>query len=434
MVRRPIVGSDYGIWGGLENEFLSVAHNADGTLKSLGRYLYLPLGWDDAWIAAKANAGSQRVDITAIGDSITNGWNATDIMVDSWWAKFRASLLASNSLAGDFYSMLYSSSFAINYGGPGTATPPLIVSGAYGDQYSGTYGAFGINMYTSGFASPLLTCTPPYDVVGFDIIYLDFAAGTWNYKIDSGSTVNVTCTGPSSFDGAIVKKITITGLAVGTHTLTINAPNAGGICNIEGITAYKATTGLCFANMGIPGQGLYTGSQVGNALANTTQFPPDRIALYQGYQGTTASPTSLIGLGFPAQPDLAIIALGVNDAGQSVSRANFRDTLDRLIWSLRYGKNDACSIIIMAMWAPDGTAASSTTVTSYDYDSVTHAAYRDLKAAMLECAQVNNCAFVDVHSLFGRFPVTNQWIASTSDLHPSSAGHLKIANLIGTIV
>lgn len=399
-----------------------------------GPYYYLPSGWDTAWQNAKANAGSQRTYVTGIGDSIMNGAWATDIMIDSWWANLRTSLLTNNTLGGDHYGLMYSAAGVAVGGGPGTATPPIVISGVNNTNYGIFAGAFNYIAYSETAQTPYITCTPPYNVVGFDIVYLDHIAGTWTYQVDSGSTTTVTTTGSGSPNDSL-KKVSITGLTSGSHTLKINSPATFGVCDIIGVTGYTtASSGLCFANMAWPGLGLVIGSPTGNDLFDTTNAPPDRLALYQGYQGPTSSPTSLTGLGFPAQPNLAIIALGVNDAIASVSRANFRDALDRLVWSLRYGKSDACSIIIAAMWCPDGTIGSSTTVANQDYSSNAYTAYRDLKAAMLECAQVNTCAFVDVQGLFGRTPITNGWITSTSDLHPTSAGHLKIANLLSAIL
>ena len=179
--------------------------------------------------------------------------------------------------------------------------------------------------------------------------------------------------------------------------------------------------------------GLVTGQSANNALSDTGKFPVDRRSLYQGYQGTTATPTFLTGLGFPTQPDLAIIALGVN-ANQSVSKANFRDALVALVGSLRYGKSDACSIVIMPCYTADGQIASSTAVTNQDYTASAAAAYRDIKAAMLEVAQTYECAYVDIHQLFGRTPVANGWITSATNIHPTVAGYSKMANLLKSIL
>jgi len=399
-----------------------------------GPYYSLPDGWDIAWKTAKANLGIQQAAIVGIGDSITQGWGATDFMVDSWWAKLRSVLLAGNTLAGDHYGLLYSDAFTTGTSGPTTATYPLLFGGTYNTDYGPNPSGYNYLAYNNGALTPFVTVTPPYDVVGFDILYIDVSAGTWTYQVDSGSTTTITCTGSGSAANSIVKKVSITGLSSGSHTLTINSSSDAITCNVLGVTAYADTSaGLLFGNMGWPGMGLITGSVANNALADTAQFPPDRLALYQGYQGTTASPSSLTGFGFPAAPDLAIISFGVNDSYQGVSRADFRDALNRLIWSLRRGKSDACSIIICAMWAADGTAADSTHVANSDNADGFSNAYHDIKSAMLECAQMNTCAFVDIHGAFGRAPVANGWIGS-GDIHPSDDGHSKIAALLSAIV
>jgi len=395
-----------------------------------GSYLSLPAGWDTAWKAAKGKIGSQCVTVVGIGDSILAGQNSTDILVDSGWARLRASLLAANgnALGGDHYSLLYSA-----LDGMSTANPPLVVSNNSANYYCGfNWGRFAAN----ALIAPYVTCTPPYSVTGFDILYLDFAAGNFTYSVDGGAATTITTTGPGTAAGAIVKKVSITGFPLGSHTLSINANTSGAnTCNILGVTGYtSSSSGLCFANMGWSGMGLVTGQSANNALSDTGKFPPDRLALYQGYQGTTASPTALSGLGFPSQPDLAILALGVNDANQGVSRASFRDALERLVWSLRYGRNDACSVAIVAMYTTDGTLTTATSVANQDYTNNVATAYRDLCAAMVEVAQTQGCAFVDVHGAFGRTPITNGWVHAVNDIHPTPLGYQKIATLLQSIL
>ena len=85
------------------------------------------------------------------------------------------------------------------------------------------------------------------------------------------------------------------------------------------------------------------------------------------------------------------------------------------------------------MWAADGTVADENHVTNSDNADGNSDAYHDIKAAMLECAQMNTCAYVDIHGAFGRTPVTNGWIVS-GDIHPSDSGHTKIADLLGAIL
>jgi hypothetical protein len=404
----------------------------DTPLPISGPYYYLPTDWDAAWKAAKSAVGSQRISVVGIGDSDTAGEGASDIVTTAWWPRLRSALLSANGnrLGGDHFGVLYTP--AVNL--PKSSTP-LTMGGTINTDWTAYYNSFNNVIFNNNAQTPLWTCAPAYNVVGFDILYQDFQAGSWTYNVDGGSNTTVTVTNNGTYATAQVKKISITGLTSGLHTLHINSSSTTNSCTILGITAYASTSGICFANNGWQGLGLVNGDVYNNALLDTSLTPVDRLAMYQGYTGIPSAPTALSGLGFPAQPDLAIVALGINDAIASVSRADFRNGLERLIWSLRYGKNDACSIIIVAMYCPDGTLTnSSTTVANMDYTNAAYVAYRDIKAAMLECAQANNCAFVDVHSAFGRQPIANGWVTSASNLHPTDAGHLKIATLLGALV
>lgn len=399
------------------------------------QYLYLPAGWDTAWQAAKKASGSTPAVVAAIGDSITAGQNSSDIMGTSWYAKMRAAILAQGyTLGADYYGLLYSSAIG------GLSLPngaPVVVNGTNGTNYAVNYSAYNRMIFSATTAlSSLVTCTPPYNVVGFDIIYLDYASGTWSYQVDGGTATTVTTTGPGTGAGCMLKKVSITGLTAGSHTLAINSiGTTANVCNIIGITAYAVqSSGIRFANHGWPGLGLVNGNATHNALADTGQFPPDRLALHQGYQGTTAAPTALSGFGFPAQPDLAIVALGINDASFGTTATQFEDNLRRLIQVLRYGKQDSCSILIIGMYTADNLVQSSTTVPSTDYTAAATAGIQELYDGMRMVAQEYGCAYASVHTMMGRTPASNGWTASATNIHPTDAGYAKIATLIGQVI
>ena len=405
--------------------------NIAQTSIALGPYLYLPSGWDTAWKTAKAAIGSQRAYITGIGDSIMSGQGSSNILTTSWWALMRSAILAANGnqLGGDLFGMNYT---PMGYNPPGS---PLTLYGVQNTDYYWAYAAFSWALFSNSTVKiPLISCTTSYPVTGFDIIYIDYVPGVWTYNIDGGSNTTVTCTGNGAFANSIVKKVSITGLTSGVHTLNINSPDTNAACVILGITPYASSSGFCFANMALASFGLVQGSAANASLSDTALMPPDKLSLYQGYTGKTSAPTALTGFGFPAQPDLAIIAIGVNDAGTSITRIQYRDALDRLVRCLRFGKSDACSIIIAAMYQADGTLATSTAVTNQEFTQWGLTPYHDFRAAMLEVAQCRNCAFVDVYSAFGNKPVSNGWITSATDIHPTNAGHAKIASLMGSIV
>lgn len=393
---------------------------------------YLPTGWNNAWINAKQQSGNRQVNVVFIGDSIMAGWNASDMLQTSFYGLIRNSLISNNAnrLCGDHYPLVYSSTVNDIVGGPGTATYPLTVNGVNGTNYLIVDGAYSNQILNLIAQDGMVVCNPLYPVIGFDIVYMDYNAGSWTYQIDGGGANTVTTTGPNTNDGATIKKLSITGLPLGNHTLTINALATVQTCIIIGITTYIANTGIAFCNNSWPGMGLYNGPGTNQNLWMTASAPPDRISLYQGYQGTTAAPTALSGFGFPAQPDLAIIGFGVNDAGMSTTRPQFRDALTRLVQSINYGKNNNVSIIIAAMWCADGTLASSTTVANQDQTSDMLTFYHDIQAAMLEVAQSYNCAYVNIHSLFGQLAITNGYIGDPSSEHPTDLGHKLIANTL----
>lgn len=395
------------------------------------QYCYLPTGWDAAWQAAKANSASAPATISAIGDSVTAGQGSSDALNKAWFPLLRQYLLNSGlTLGADYFDTKYASGL----GGPTMSSYPFVQHGVSTTDYVTSYSMYNqFTRNTTTVLTPWLTFTSPYNVTGFDIIYLDYATGTpgWTYNVDGGANTNVNTTGPGTNAGSIVKKISITGLTSGIHTLNINTVGVSAACVIAGVVAYASTTaGLRFANHGWPGMGLVASNPTINSLADTTQLPPDRLALHQGYQGTSASPTALKGFGFPAQPDLAIVAFGINDAVNAGSATTFRDALRRLCQVLRYGKSDACSILICGMYWGDGSAVGASSVNSSDWTGTQYPALEDFYEVMRRVAREYNCGYVTVHTMLGRTPVANGWTTSATDGHPTDAGHSKIATLL----
>jgi hypothetical protein len=399
--------------------------------------LILPDGWDTAWRAAKANSATSAATVSLIGDSISIGSYATDIMLTTYWAKLRAQLTAAYTLGADFYSFAYSSAIGglYNYS---MATPPVVLHGVTSTNWLAYFCGYNYGIFNaaSGGQTPMVAVTPPYNVVGFDIVYIDYNSGTFTYNVDGGSNTTVTSTGNNTSPNAIVKKASVTGLTSGSHTLNINSGSTVNTCNILGVACYaNQSTGIRFVNHAWSGMGLNNSPTAHNFLADTTMFPVDRLALHQGYQGTTASPSSLTGFGFPTQPDLAILAMGVNDIQASVTAGTFEDWIRRAVQVLRYGKNDACSILILGMYLPNTDAPGSTTfVRASDMTSTPYTGMMELYDSMRNVALEYNCAYGAVHTQFGQQPATNGWVTSASNLHPTDAGHTRIYNMLASAI
>lgn len=399
----------------------------------LHKYFYLPDGWNDTWVAAKANNANTPAWLTGIGDSVMIGQNASNYLTKSFFSLLRTNLLTKYSLYGDFYSMDNTS----NWGNVNASSPsfPIVVNAV---SPSTTYAVFGRTIsFGSNLAFPAVTFTTPYACTQVDIYYVDYASGTWGYNVDGGSTTIVTNTGPGTAAGAIVKKVSLTGLSNTTHTIQVGGAGASQNANVPlfaGFACYSnPAAGVGFANMGVNGMGIFTGAQTNNNLSDQNKWPVDRVALYQGYQGTTASPTAQSGFGFPTQPALAIIQFNINDIVNGTTETNFKEGYRRLIHALRYGYKN-CSILFHIPWLADGDVASSTIVTSTDYTAGQYPTYRDMIRWIYELAFAYKCAILNTHAKWGVIPVTDGNVHSATDIHPTDQGYADVANDLNTIL
>jgi len=77
--RLPIPGSDDGTWGDILNQFLSIEHNSDGTLKSTGS---LAAKADDAGVVHKAGSetitGAKTFSLAPTTPTPANGTDAAN--------------------------------------------------------------------------------------------------------------------------------------------------------------------------------------------------------------------------------------------------------------------------------------------------------------------------------------------------------------------
>lgn len=88
MARLPISGGDPGTWGDILNEFLAVAHNADGTLKShtpaAHASSHQPGGSDAMAVDAAAGTGSLRTLGSGASQAAAGNHTHPESTVTSW--------------------------------------------------------------------------------------------------------------------------------------------------------------------------------------------------------------------------------------------------------------------------------------------------------------------------------------------------------------
>jgi hypothetical protein len=380
-------------------------------------YLYLPDGWDTAWVAAKAAAGATPAQILFLGDSIPTGQQCSD------WKKsyphlVRESLRASlGGLHADYFPAWGLS--AIAAAGPLPGTPPWSIENVLGTS-SGAVDNFGwhrISYNTAAGASTYYhqTFTSPDACTAMDLFYVDFNSGTWVYSVDGGADVTVTNTNAGSTTLAPVKRISLSGLASATHTIAVGKQSAVSVCLPIGVAEYPGGTaggGLSLAR--------YTagGVTLGQYITGS-QFPTNRLEQLAGLvpQGGGGVGRTF---GYPQQPHLLVLELGINDNNTGVAQATIFSALRRTIQAVRAGRAGA-SILLHVVCNPDAELSDNTS------NLFTPANWPTFVGYLYQFAQAYNCAVLNTHAKWGETPVAQGFMTVAGNVHPIDAGHADIA-------
>lgn len=470
------------------------AGHARGT-GTKANWVFAPNGWDDIWQSAKAAAGSTPVRIHFFGDSIIEGYSSTedDIVNHSvlgrlatilagapfnlsknadYFPAYGASVDAVGASKNSPWSAMYAPSDTVQASPTPTTTScgvsngaqfqvnsPITVNGlattitgiatntltysaiataptagqavvgnaglSVGQQNQGWHKS---SYYTATGNFAVQTFTTPYACTAFDIHYLDQNSGTWDYWIDGGTHVTVTNTG-----GSIMKKVSVTGLSNATHTVSFGNQNSSSRMQIMGVTTFVpgVTGGFQLARNAAQGDGLtYYTSQTGG--------PSKKPRLYSGVSpqadATQISATNCT-YGFPLQPHLFMVMMGLNDIGRGAGVTNVEDfhgTLELFVRAVRAGVPN-CSILIAVSFAPDTMTSDATNATNFEPTASGGLSWAQYAARMYEIARMYNCAVVNIHEKWGQFPVNNGFIVSDG-VHPTLNGSIDIAQAIASVL
>ncbi len=325
----------------------------------------------------------------------------------------RSTLLNTYSRYGDFYPVQYSSEYYTSASSTFSGTPPWS-SISSTNRFLGQ-AAYARVYYWTGASSGSATFTTPYACATIDIITVDYANGTWDYTVDGGSATTVTVTGAGS--PYYLRRTRISGLASTTHTVVISNGSATGALMIAGCAAYTSTSaGIGFAWNAVVG--------ASTTLWLNGTFPTDLSVNYQGKISSAAT-----GFGFPGQPSLAIIGLGINDCQSSTAGgvAGYEGMLRRFCQAFRRGVSN-CSILFLVMSNPDAVNSDQTSghfSNSQDWHLYTSAVYR--------IAQMFNTGVFNVHAKWSGKPVGYGFM-DAGNCHPNNSGHSDIATVLATIL
>lgn len=398
------------------------------------RWMVLPDGWDSGWKAARAAVGSTPAQVMVIGDSDAQGFNTTNHMTKAFPYLLRDKLVAKYGSYADYYPITHSARYETITVGPAPAgTQPWTFDTTWGTNGSLNLNGLGFTMFQDGVGTyPATwvnagtgTFVTPYACTDFDLIYHDFnTTTTWKYNVDNAAgagLVTVTNDGRNS-----MRRVPVTGQTNAVHTVRFGASGSALALGLNGVVTYNVANakarGIGFANI----SGL--GMRVLDWMTSVNAMPDDRIRQLQGRYKTAPATTLETGFGFPTQPHLAIIELGINDCQYSGGLVQFRSGLRRMCDAIRRGRDNS-SILFLICPNPDANTT----------DIGVGGAFARAESWSLYADQIYGiaaeyqAAVLNVHADWMSTPVA-QGFVNAFDPHPNDVGHQNIADTIASIV
>lgn len=236
----------------------------------------------------RAGQGTGKLNVAVIGDSSMVGYNGSVV---------KESLMIPRVIQDTFCART-------GYAAAGGFIPFVLATGTVGDKLSTVAGSIntssipGLLTINSGGA---ILWSP--DRLGTEVTFIvsNLSVNNFTYQIDGGSAVAVTTNATTTW-----KKVTVTGLTYGTHTLRINA--VGGAVYLSGGMVTNAS-GVAFHNFALGG----TRAASGTAAQNWT----DTVSTASVYLNRKLALDTL-----GVTLDAVICVLGANDISGGDTPAN----------------------------------------------------------------------------------------------------------------
>lgn len=334
------------------------------------------------WREAIADIDSNPTTIAIIGDSITFGAFASDILNTSWQGRMRNALQTKLGNVGiGSYPIIAASQ---------TVTVPWTMAN-WNVLSPGSGGVFG--RWATNPNGTSLTASVTFTGTSCDLIY-----GTASPGASSGVTVTIDGNAVTVPDFNSASEVwgnvqSYTGLTAASHTLDITTGTAGQVY-LEGLIAYDPASSAPYGCYVIPF------ATPGAVTADFTPYAAKHVSI-SGAQ-------------------LYIIALGVNDSLNSVTVAEYMTNMGTLISAYQAA---GASVLLLICEPVNGDPQ-----------------WPQFVEAQYQLAQEYNCALVDIYKRWGSAYVNTTGMYGTSNdysgnagtdgIHPSNKGHRDIANAL----
>ena len=340
------------------------------------------------WQEALANVASAPVDVVFFGDSVTQGFNATN------HATVCAVALLYDSLANQYNTLPKGRGWV----------PPRTQDDGFGhtiqwdtvEGVANNYGLGGWGRTLTASSSQKLIITDTTD--GFDLYYTVQKTGGSNLQVYVDNVLQTTL---NTTDGTITpsqqsgRKWSSGALSLASHELKVIASGSG-TAMVDGCYIHRNTR--------TSGIRVYNGGHGGAATQSFAKTTP--FAGTGGYPGGLDHITTL-------QPALVVIDLGRNDpAFGGLTAAQHGQALGTLIDDIRNATPNS-TILMVSSYKP-----------SYNnlWDN-----WLDYRTQDIAVTAAKRVALLDEYAVMGEMTTSNY--GSSDGLHPGDSGHSLIAGL-----
>lgn len=370
---------------------------------------YIPPTWGQHWKPKRNAAASTAARVAIVGDSISEGFFASDLNANSWVSLMGAQLRNSY---GDGGSGMFSCG---RFDEASSVSAGILTTwqgnGSYGTStgtwtQSGLFFGPGITLLQATAAATLTFPNVRGETIKIYNVSGAAPRANFTYSIDGGAPVPVTV----NIGSTAIQVTTVSGLSPDPHTVVLSWNGAPTeplfIVGVEG----SNPTGITVTNL------AKSGSRTSQWVSNALLGPP--------YNG---------GVNYPA--DLVIYALGVNDANNSVTGDTWLDNVTNHLQAIKAANNGATDIILLNHHIGSFGADPVATPKFFgQYSQRIRGLAENYNAALVNMWTIgrNSWSYNNTQSYWG--DPNTAGIPGTDTVHPSNIGHQIISNAITPIV
>jgi len=330
--------------------------------------------WDEAY--ARQAAGAGQAHIVCFGDSVSQGYYATEpYYLNGWAGRIGTEFTARNGQATGTGVIRTVEEFGLTDARTSSA-------GTWNSETSGGFFSQFFSANSSGDTYTLgpITCT------AFKIMYLTApGGGTFTATIDGGAPTTYSCNAAAG-----VEFVELDAGASGSHTLVL-AGDAGVAYPVAVEAVHNETTGVKVSRIAL------SGAECSELVVDATGISSRQCYL-------------------ELAPNLAIIAFGLNEALNGTTTATFKTHLTTLVTDMKALDS---SVLIVASPPPNTSFISEVTWSTF-------------RVAMEEVADANDVGFLDLADYWTSYAANTPYYFD--NVHPSDAGHADYARIIADFV